>query len=388
VPMVIVSHDREFLDRLCTKIVETERGVATSYKGNYSSYVAQKAERTAAAWVAWERQQKEVARLRDLVTRLSGGAQSGRAAAAAKDLVRLTGPEALPKPFIPRRKAFTFPSVDRMGQSVLSVKDLTHGYGSGPPLFSNAHLEVAKGERLAIIGPNGAGKSTFLRLVMGTEAPLSGTVALGPHGIAANYFEQNQAEALDPGLTVLETVQRAAVEATDMEIKALLGRMQFGGTAMDKKVGVLSGGEKARLALATFMASAGTLLVLDEPTNHLDIPSKEMLEDALRGFQGAVIAVSHDRYFLRRVATRVVSIDKGTMVDYEGDYARFLERNTGEAAVMAAKAAADKADAQGRIKAKSKQSKAEKMMDKKAKAKAFASGGGDKKASKNAKRWN
>jgi ATPase subunit of ABC transporter with duplicated ATPase domains len=387
VPMVIVSHDREFLDRLCTKIVETERGVATSYKGNYSAYVAAKAERTAGAWVAWERQQKEVARLRDLVTRLAGGAQSGRAAGAAKDLARLTGPDALPKPFTPRKKAFTFPAVDRMGQSVLSVKALTHGY-NGRALFTGADLEVSKGERLAIIGPNGAGKSTFLRLVMGTEAPGAGSVALGPHGIKANYFEQNQAEALKPELTVLETIQRAAVSATDMEIKALLGRMQFGGTAMDKRVAVLSGGEKARLALATFMASAGTLLVLDEPTNHLDIPSKEMLEDALRSFGGAVIAVSHDRYFLRRVATRVVSIDSGVLVDYEGDYARFLERNVDEAAVMAAKAAADKADAQGRIKAKSKQSKAEKMLDKKAKAKAFAAGGGEKKVGKNAKRWN
>jgi ATPase subunit of ABC transporter with duplicated ATPase domains len=389
VPMVIVSHDREFLDRLCTKIVETERGVATTYKGNYSAYVAAKAERTAAAWVAWERQQKEVARLRDLVTRLSGGAQSGRAAAAAKDLARLTGPDALPKPFTPRKRAFTFPAVDRMGQAVLTVKDLTHGYGGGPPLLSHANLEVVKGERLAIIGPNGAGKSTFLRLVMGTEQPDEGVVALGAHGIKANYFEQNQAEALSPNLTVLETVQRAAAAAglTDMEVKALLGRMQFGGTAMDKRVAVLSGGEKARLALATFMASAGTLLVLDEPTNHLDIPSKEMLEDALRGFGGAVIAVSHDRYFLRRVATRVVAIEGGALVDYEGDYARFLERNAGEAETMAAKAAKDKADAQSRIKAKSKQSKAEKLLEKKAKAKAFAAGGGEKKAAKNAKRW-
>lgn len=164
--------------------------------------------------------------------------------------------------------------------------------------------------------------------------------------------------------------------------------MQFAGKAMHKKAEVLSGGEKARLALAKFMLTKGTLLVLDEPTNHLDIPSKEMLEEALLGFSGAVIAVSHDRYFLRRVATRVVAVEGCRLVDYEGDYARFLDKNARERGAMAKKEAQAKAVAQDAIRAKSKMSKAEKMLAKKAKAKEFAAGGKKGGVAKNAKRWN
>jgi ATPase subunit of ABC transporter with duplicated ATPase domains len=213
VPMVVVSHDREFLDRLCTKIVETELGVATSYKGNYSQFVAQKAERAAAQWVAWEKWNKEVARQRDLVDRLAGGAQSGRAAAAEKELERLGLPsERVEKPFVPKKRAFSFPNADHSGQKVLEIDGLRHGYG-GRILFDDASLEVEKGERVAVLGPNGAGKSTLLRLVMGREAPEAGKCSLGNHNVVANYFEQNQAEALDGRLTVLETLERAAPDA-------------------------------------------------------------------------------------------------------------------------------------------------------------------------------
>ena len=444
VPMVVVSHDREFLDRLCTKIVETELGVATTYKGNYSQFVAQKAERAAAQWVAWEKWTKEVQRQRDLVDRLAGGAQSGRAAAAEKELERLNSPsEKVDKPFVPKKRAFSFPNADHSGQKVLDIQGLRHGYG-GRLLFDDASLEVEKGERVAVLGPNGAGKSTLLRLIMGREQPEAGKCSLGNHNVVANYFEQNQAEALDGRLTVLETLERAAPDAKLMvrsgkekererdvfsfpsiaarkkrekthfffftrrslllspplsvflslknihqqEIKALLGRMQFAGKAMHKKAEVLSGGEKARLALAKFMLTKGTLLVLDEPTNHLDIPSKEMLEEALLGFSGAVIAVSHDRYFLRRVATRVVAVEGCRLVDYEGDYARFLDKNARERGAMAKKEAQAKAVAQDAIRAKSKMSKAEKMLAKKAKAKEFAAGGKKGGVAKNAKRWN
>ena len=212
-PMVVVSHDREFLDRLCTKIVETEQGVATTYKGNYSQYVAQKAEKAAAQWVAWEKWNKEVARQRELVDRLAGGAQSGRAAAAEKELERLNSPsEKVEKPFVPKKRAFSFPNADHSGQRVLEIQDLRHGYG-GRILFDDASLEVEKGERVAVLGPNGAGKSTLLRLVMGREQPEAGRCSLGSHNVVANYFEQNQAEALDGRLTVLETLEKAAPDA-------------------------------------------------------------------------------------------------------------------------------------------------------------------------------
>ncbi|GBF90920.1 ABC transporter F family member-like [Raphidocelis subcapitata] len=370
VPMVVVSHDREFLDQLCTKIVETERGVSTTYPGNYTEYMRLKAEREALQWVAFEKQQKEIEKQQDLIRRLAGGAQSGRAAAAEKTLERIRAEGLIEKPFVPKRRAFTFPPVEKMGQSVVSIDGLTHGY-HGRTLFKDASLEVERGDRVAIIGPNGAGKSTLLRLIMGRERPVKGRVALGEHGIVPNYFEQNQAEALDLELTVLETLERSAPDAQLNELKQLLGRMMFSGTAMDKKVKVLSGGEKARLALAKFMCTKGTLLILDEPTNHLDIPSKETLEEAVRAFEGAVIAVSHDRYFLRRIATRVLQVEGGQFTDVEGDYEYFLSKNEAEADKMAAKEAKAAAIEKSTAKSKSKMTKAEKEKLKKDKAKAF-----------------
>uniref|UniRef100_A0A7R9YWU0 ABC transporter domain-containing protein n=1 Tax=Chlamydomonas euryale TaxID=1486919 RepID=A0A7R9YWU0_9CHLO len=370
VPMVVVSHDREFLDQLCTKVVETERGVTTTYKGNYTQYVAAKSEATALQWAAWEKQQKEVTKHRELIARLSGGAQSGRAAQAEKALEKLKEEGLIEKPFVPKKRSFTFPPVERMGQKVLTIRGLTHGYETRP-LFRNVSLDIEKGDRVAIIGPNGAGKSTLLRLIMGTEQPNEGEVSLGEHNIAPNYFEQNQAEALDLKLTVLETLVRASPEAQLNDLKNLLGRMMFSGTGMEKKVGVLSGGEKARLALAKFMCTEGTLLVLDEPTNHLDIPSKEMLEEAITQFEGAVIAVSHDRYFLRRIATRVLTVENQTLTDFQGDYDYYLEQNQDEAAVMDEKAARQKQLQQENTKATSKMTKAERTMLKKQKAKEF-----------------
>eukprot|EP00879_Flechtneria_rotunda_P011902 GHRR01012431.1.p1 GENE.GHRR01012431.1~~GHRR01012431.1.p1 ORF type:complete len:661 (+),score=250.45 GHRR01012431.1:1092-3074(+) len=370
VPMVIVSHDREFLDNLCTKIVETERGVATTYKGNYTCYMNQKSEREALQWTAYEKQQKEIDKLQDLIRRLSGGAQSGRAAAAEKQLERMKAEGLIEKPFVPKKRTFTFPPVEKMGQTVLSIKGLSHGY-NGRLLFKDVDLEIEQGERIAIIGPNGAGKSTLLRLVMGREKPLKGMVQLGHHNIVPNYFEQNQAEALDLNLTVLDTLVQAAPDAKINDLKQLLGRMLFSGSAMDKKVKVLSGGEKARLALAKFMCTKGTLLILDEPTNHFDIPSKETLEEAVRAFEGAVIAVSHDRYFLKRIATRVLLAEDCSLKDFQGDYEYYLSKNETEAVKMEVKQARAAAVEKANTKAKSKMTKAEKERLKKDKAKAF-----------------
>lgn len=254
--------------------------------------------------------------------RLSAGGQSGRAASAEKTLEKLME-QKIEKPFESRKRSFEFPEVEAVGEIVAKINDLTHGYNDRL-LFDQQSLEINRGDRIAIIGPNGAGKSTLLRLLMGEEAPQQGHVALGEHNIVPNYYQQNQSEALDLKLNVLETLTRAADEAREDEIKALLGRMMFSRSAFEKKVGVLSGGEKARLALAKFMLTRGTLLVLDEPTNHLDIPSKEMLEQAVRSFDGAVIAVSHDRYFLRQIANRVILVEDKKLNDYNGDYDYYL----------------------------------------------------------------
>lgn len=387
VPMVVVSHDREFLDQLCNKLVETEFGVATSYKGNYTQYVKAKEEKIGQQWAAWEKQQKEVARQTEIVQRLSGGAQSGRAAAAEKALEKMKEEGMVEKPFVARKRSFAFPAVERMGHDVLSVQRLTHGY-QDKTLFKGCDFEMEKSERVALIGPNGCGKSTLLRLIMGQETPISGRVQLGPHNITPAYFAQNQADALDLKQNVLQTMVKAAPDAQLNDVKALLGRMMFSGKAMEKKVDVLSGGEKARLALAKFMLTKGTFLVLDEPTNHLDIPSKEMLEEALMKFDGAVIAVSHDRYFLRKISTRVVTVVNKKLKDTKGGYSQFLRENVGEAKVMEEKEKRVKVLEQSTVKAKSKMSKADKARMKKEKAKTFNNAGSAKGASKNAKRWN
>lgn len=389
VPMVIVSHDRQFLDALCTKIVETERGVTHTFKGNYTEYVRQKKELTAQQWAAWEKQQKEIERQKEISRRLAAGANSGRASTAEKTLEKLQAEGTyVEKPFIPKKRSFSFPSAERMGQIAVRIKELTHGY-HGRTLFEEASMEIEKGERVAIIGPNGAGKSTLLRLIMGREEPMEGEVALGSHGIVPNYFEQNQAEALDPSKTAIETLQYASPDAKLNDIKALLGKMLFNGAAMEKPVRVLSGGEKARLAMAKFMLTEGTLLILDEPTNHLDIPTKETLEEAVESFDGAVIAVSHDRYFLKRIATRVVTIEDGKFVDFDGDYDLFLEKNASEQRKVEKMAERARQAEKSNVKAKSKMSKAEKAALKKEKAKSFnqETAGKKSKGNKNTKRW-
>eukprot|EP00208_Stichococcus_sp_RCC1054_P004289 CAMPEP_0206141502 /NCGR_PEP_ID=MMETSP1473-20131121/13139_1 /ASSEMBLY_ACC=CAM_ASM_001109 /TAXON_ID=1461547 /ORGANISM="Stichococcus sp, Strain RCC1054" /LENGTH=931 /DNA_ID=CAMNT_0053536099 /DNA_START=181 /DNA_END=2976 /DNA_ORIENTATION=+ len=387
VPMVIVSHDREFLDQLCTKIVHTEWGHAHTYPGNYSQFVQAQETAVAQQWTAYEKQQKEIARQEEIMQRLSAGSNTGRASTAEKTIEKLNNSERkVRKPFEAKKKVFFFPAVERMGQKAVSIKNLTHGYGDHR-LFDETSLEIERGERVALIGPNGAGKSTLLRLIMGREQPIQGHVELGLHNIVPNYFEQNQAEALDPKLSAIQVLENAAPNANTQDVKALLGRMLFSGSSAHKKVEVLSGGEKARLALAKFMLTQGSLLVLDEPTNHLDIPSKETLEAAIRAFQGSVIAVSHDRYFLKRIATRVVAVENAKLVDYEGDYVEFLDKNVDEAELMAIKEARAKAIEQSNIKSKSKMSKAEKMRLKKQKAQAYETGKQRGKLSKNAGRW-
>ena len=386
IPMVVVSHDREFLDNVCTKIVETERGVATTYKGNYTQYMAKKSENIMAQKIAHDKQQKEIARQTDIIHRLSGGGQSGRAEAAKKALAKIKEEGSyIEKPFEFKQRAFTFPAMERCGQTVAKIEHLTHGYNN-KRLFDDVSLSISRGERIALIGPNGAGKSTLLRLVLGTEEPLQGTARLGDHNVVPNYFVQNQAEELDLELSALETLKRAAPDAKLDEVKALLGRMLFSGAGMERQVKFLSGGEKARLALAKFMLTPATLLVLDEPTNHLDIPSKEVLEEAIKQFDGAVIAVSHDRYFLRQIASRIVEVDACQLKDYKGDYNVFLEENEEEAEIDAKKQKERRQIEQKQIKAKSKMSKAEKARLKKEKAKAF-NAGGKKGANKNAGRW-
>lgn len=343
-PMVIVSHDREFLDRLCTSIVETERGVSTTYLGNYTSYLTQKAEAKAAQGAAFERQQKYIEKQQVFVDRFRASAtRSTQAKSREKQLDKIERIEA-PDSDV-RTLKFHFPPASRSGRVTVEIKDLTHAYGD-QILFLGADLEIERGDRVAFLGPNGAGKSTLLKMVVGKEPYNEGEITLG-HNVLVGYFEQNQAEALDLHKDVFHTIHDDFPKMTHEEVRGVLGKFLFSGDTVFKQVRDLSGGEKARLALAKMLLTPVNFLILDEPTNHLDIPAKEMLEAALREYEGTVAVISHDRYFISQVANKIVEIRDGDLVVYAGDYAYYQEKKEEEdreakyKAEMAAKAAKD-----------------------------------------------
>ncbi|MBE9051665.1 ABC-F family ATP-binding cassette domain-containing protein [Nostocales cyanobacterium LEGE 11386] len=356
-PMVIVSHDREFLDRLCTHIVETERGVSTTYLGNYSAYLQQKAENQLAQLSAYERQQKEIEKQQTFVDRFRASAtRSTQAKSREKQLEKV---ERIEAPIAGVKTLhFRFPPALRSGREVVNIKDLTHIYDD-KILFLGTSLLIERGDRIAFLGPNGAGKSTLLRVIMGMEPPTEGSVQLGDHNVIPGYFEQNQAEALDLKKTVMETIHDEVPDWKNEEVRTLLGRFLFTGDTVFKSVGALSGGEKARLALAKMLLRPANLLILDEPTNHLDIPAKEMLEESLQNYDGTAIVVSHDRYFISQVANKIVEIRDGEFRVYLGDYHYYLEKIAEEkeqaklaaiAAEKAAKKAAKAAKSSGKRK--------------------------------------
>ncbi|WP_414576858.1 ABC-F family ATP-binding cassette domain-containing protein [Anabaena sp. CCY 9402-a] len=344
-PMVIVSHDREFLDRLCTQVVETERGVSSTYLGNYSAYLQQKAESQLAQLSAYERQQKEIEKQQTFVDRFRASAtRSTQAKSREKQLDKIERIEA-PIEGV-RTLHFRFPPAPRSGREVVKMKDLTHTYGD-KILFLGANLLIERGDRIAFLGPNGAGKSTILRMIMGLETPTDGNVELGEHNVIPGYFEQNQAEALDLQKTVMETIHDEVPDWDNQEVRTLLGRFLFTGDTVFKAVGALSGGEKARLALAKMLLRPANLIILDEPTNHLDIPAKEMLEEALQNYDGTAIVVSHDRYFISQIANKIVEIRDGDFRVYLGDYHYYLtkiaeEKEEARLAAIAAEKAAKK----------------------------------------------
>ncbi|NJN31421.1 MAG: ABC-F family ATP-binding cassette domain-containing protein [Synechococcales cyanobacterium RM1_1_8] len=328
-PMVIVSHDREFLDRLCNQIVETERGVSATYLGNYSQYLEQKEFNRATQQSTYERQKKELDKQQAFVEKFRASAtRSTQAKSREKQLAKVERIEA-PDAKV-RSLRFRFPPAPRSGREVILVKDLVHEYNDNV-LFLGANLLVERGDRIAIVGPNGAGKSTLLRLLMGLEPPTDGTVKLGEHHVIPGYFEQNQAEALDLAKTVMDTIHDEVPDWKNEDVRTLLGQFLFSGETAFKQVEALSGGEKARLALAKMLLQPMNLLILDEPTNHLDIPAKEMLEESLSNYDdGTVVIVSHDRFFISRVANKIVEVRDGQLVVYRGDYHYYLDKKEEE----------------------------------------------------------
>jgi len=328
VAMVIVSHDRSFLDKVCTRIVNTERGQSKSYLGNYTSYLQQRDFELESKKVAYEKQQKDMQVQKEYIERFRASAtRSTQAKSREKLLDKVEKIEAPEKKL--KGPTFQFMEAPRSGKDILSIKDLTHSYDENI-LFLGAFLEVQPGERIAFLGANGSGKSTLLRLIMGLEEPEEGSIVIGKYNIIPSYFEQNQAEALELEKTVIETISQSVPNWTQTEVRSLLGSFGLTNDSVFKEVSHISGGEKARLALALMIIKPSNLLILDEPTNHLDIPSKQMLEQALSNYNGSALIVSHDRYFISKVANKIVEIKDGQLIKYEGDYKYYKEKKIEE----------------------------------------------------------
>ncbi|HLF85220.1 MAG TPA: ABC-F family ATP-binding cassette domain-containing protein [Blastocatellia bacterium] len=314
---VIISHDRFLLDRTANKIIEMDGGRATVYPGNYSAYMRQREERRLVQAREYEEQQELIARTEDFIRRNIAGQKTKQAKSRRKMLERIERVEAVRDE---RVGDFRLHAVARAGDNVLSVADLSIGYDTGV-LATGISFLLRRGERLGIIGPNGSGKTTFLKTVLGEIEPIRGGLTWGAN-VNIEYFDQ-ELSSLDLASTVIEEIAAVAPRATPGELRGYLAKFLFTGDDILKPVVALSGGEQSRLALAKLIYSRANVLVMDEPTNHLDIPSREALERALAEFPGTIITVSHDRYFLDKLATEILHFEDGFATYHTGSYSDF-----------------------------------------------------------------
>jgi ATP-binding cassette subfamily F protein 3 len=314
--VVVVSHDRYFLNRMVTSIAALEPSGLELYQTDYDGYVVERAARRELVEAQARNQAKRVAEIERFIERFRYQATKARQVQSrVKMLERM---ERVELGEGPRRIRFAFPEPPRTGRRVASLRAAHKAYGANV-VYAGVDLDVERGERVALVGVNGAGKSTLLRMLAGVLPFDAGERTLGAH-VAVHYYAQHQLDVLDPAATVLEEVERVAPEAARTRLRTLLGAFLFSGDAVEKKVAVLSGGEKARLALAKMLVRPAALLCLDEPTNHLDLASREVLEDALAEFPGTIVFISHDRYFINRIATRVLEVSSGVLTSHPGNY--------------------------------------------------------------------
>jgi ATP-binding cassette subfamily F protein 3 len=315
--MVIVSHDRYFLDATVTAVVEIERNAATRYTGNYSRFMDLKAAAFAQQIKLFEQQRKEISRMEDFVQRNIVRASTTRRAQSRRNALERI--ERLEKPGSLRQASFSFSTERRSGKEVLRAINCSAAPTEEmTPLFRNVSFEVKRGERLALLGPNGIGKTTLLKALIGKLQLRAGVIEWGA-GVSLGYYDQEQRE-LNPANTVLEEVWSAFVHLPEAEIRTVLGNFLFSGEDVRKKVSSLSGGEKARVALSKLMLRKANVLLLDEPTNHLDLMSREVLEAALDEYEGTLLFVSHDRYFLNKIADRIVEMAADGTEHFLGNY--------------------------------------------------------------------
>lgn len=325
---VIVSHDRYFLNRMVGSIVELTRGRLASFPGNYDDYLDAREARLATLEKEARHQAAEIARVERFIERFRYKATKARQVQSRVRALEKVERVEVGKPT--KRIRFGFPRAPRSGDVVAQAQGLGKTFGE-TIVYRGAGFRIRRGERIALVGPNGAGKSTLMKLLCGRIVPDAGTLELG-HNVVAQYYAQHQLEALDPESTALQEIEKVAEAGSRPRLRSLLGRFLFTGDDVDKKVGILSGGEKARLALARLLVQPSNLLLLDEPTNHLDLPSREVLEEALNEYDGTLVVISHDRYFINRIATSIGEVGAGRVEIHPGDYDTYLERRAaGEA---------------------------------------------------------
>ncbi len=332
--LLVVSHDRYFLDRVTNKTLDVENGSVTMYGVPYSGFVEEKKKNKDNYRKKYELQQKEIARLEAFIENQRKWNRERNIIAAESRMKAIDRMEKLERPAAdPKKISFSIDSPGSSGNDVLEARELTMGFPE-KTLFENLSFLLKKGDRMFISGPNGCGKSTLLRILMGELEPLSGTVVTG-YNVRIGYYSQDN-QGLDPDSTVLEEIWSAYPGLTQTKIRDTLAQFLFRGEDVEKKVAVLSGGERARLTLAKLILSKINLLILDEPTNHLDIDSREALEEALTGFDGTLICVSHDRYFVRRLATRFILLRDGRWRDVISTYDKLTESDSLPAAAKSA----------------------------------------------------
>jgi len=319
--LMVISHDRAFLDRISQRLLEVENGQVTSYPGNYQRYLEEKEKHLQAQWAAYRQQQEQIRQINRFIDR--NRARKDRARQVQARLKTLDKMERIQPPSSPLEFSFRFPPPPRAPRVLLELRAICKSYGE-VVVYRHLNVAVQRGDRFALIGPNGAGKTTLLRLMAGVLAPESGQVHLS-RGVVIGYFAQQQLELLNPQHTVLESLSSVAGDMAHGQLRSLLGAFLFRGHDVEKRVAVLSGGERSRLLLCHLLAQQTNLLILDEPTNHLDINGRRVLEQALQGYSGSICFVSHDRRFINAVANKIMVVNHGRVETFPGNFDDYEE---------------------------------------------------------------